>query len=100
MLGFWAKLQKKEFDSWCLYQPERLRDEEIDHLEQLLQSQALRPAPQLTTNTQEESPLPINCFKFQNRVFGKTNKITSCFLSCGSGTDVVLLFWGKINRLQ
>lgn len=52
-----------------LSQPERLRDEEIDHLEQQLQSQAHRPAPQLTTNTQEESPLPSNCFKFQNRVF-------------------------------
>lgn len=52
-----------------LSQPERLRDEEIDHLEQQLQSQAFRPAPQQTTNTPEESPLPSNCFKFQNRVF-------------------------------
>lgn len=54
-----------------LRQPERLRDEEIDRLEQQLQSQALGPAPQPTTNTQEESPVPSNCFKFQNRVFGE-----------------------------
>ncbi|XP_013883390.1 tumor necrosis factor receptor type 1-associated DEATH domain protein [Austrofundulus limnaeus] len=52
-----------------LSQPERLRDEEIDHLEQQLQSQALGPTPQPTTTPQEESPLPSNCFKFQNRVF-------------------------------
>lgn len=52
-------------------QPERLRDEEIDRLEQLLQSQALRPAPQSTSISQEEPPLPSNCFKFQNRVFGE-----------------------------
>ncbi|XP_073321348.1 tumor necrosis factor receptor type 1-associated DEATH domain protein [Pagrus major] len=52
-----------------LSQPERLRDEEIDDLEQLLQSQALRPAPKTTAITQEESPVPSNCFKFQNRVF-------------------------------
>ncbi|XP_041841815.1 tumor necrosis factor receptor type 1-associated DEATH domain protein [Melanotaenia boesemani] len=52
-----------------LSQPERLRDEEIEHLEQQLQSQALGPAPQPTTITQEESPIPNNCFKFQNRVF-------------------------------
>uniref|UniRef100_A0A3B5LVJ1 Tnfrsf1a-associated via death domain n=1 Tax=Xiphophorus couchianus TaxID=32473 RepID=A0A3B5LVJ1_9TELE len=52
-----------------LSQPERLRDEEIDHLEQQLQSQALGPAPQTLTVTQEESPVPSNCFKFQNRVF-------------------------------
>ncbi|KAG8001519.1 Tumor necrosis factor receptor type 1-associated DEATH domain protein [Nibea albiflora] len=50
-------------------QPERLRDEEIEHLEQLLQRQALRPAPLSTTITQEESPVPSDCFKFQNRVF-------------------------------
>lgn len=52
-----------------LSQPERLRDEEIDHLEQLLQNKALRPAPQSASITQEESPIPTNCFKFQNRVF-------------------------------
>uniref|UniRef100_UPI0037E6F858 tumor necrosis factor receptor type 1-associated DEATH domain protein isoform X1 n=1 Tax=Semicossyphus pulcher TaxID=241346 RepID=UPI0037E6F858 len=52
-----------------LSQPERLRDEEIDDLEQQLQDQALGPAPQSTTITQEESPVPSNCFKFQNRVF-------------------------------
>lgn len=52
-----------------LSQPERLRDEEIDHLEQLLQNKALRSAPQSTSITQEESPVPSNCFKFQNRVF-------------------------------
>lgn len=44
-----------------LSQPERLRDEEIDHLEEQLQRQALGPAP--------ESAVPSNCFKFQNRVF-------------------------------
>uniref|UniRef100_H3CV92 Tumor necrosis factor receptor type 1-associated DEATH domain protein n=1 Tax=Tetraodon nigroviridis TaxID=99883 RepID=H3CV92_TETNG len=53
-----------------LSQPERLCDEEIDHLEQMLQSQALRPAQQLSsTNQQVESPVPNNCFRFQNRVF-------------------------------
>ncbi|KAM7015266.1 tumor necrosis factor receptor type 1-associated DEATH domain protein [Tautogolabrus adspersus] len=52
-----------------LSQPERLRDEEIDHLEQQLQSQALGPAPQAVTITQEESVVPSNCFQFQNRVF-------------------------------
>lgn len=44
-----------------LSQPERLRDEEIDHLEEQLQRQALGPAP--------ECAVPSNCFKFQNRVF-------------------------------
>lgn len=52
-----------------LSQPERLRDEEIDHLEVLLQDQTLRPAPPTSTITQAESPVPSNCFKFQNRVF-------------------------------
>uniref|UniRef100_A0A673AZL9 Tumor necrosis factor receptor type 1-associated DEATH domain protein n=1 Tax=Sphaeramia orbicularis TaxID=375764 RepID=A0A673AZL9_9TELE len=51
-----------------LSQPERLRDEEIDHLEKQLQDQAFSHGPQLTPLTQEES-LPSNCFKFQNRVF-------------------------------
>uniref|UniRef100_A0A7N9AT00 Guanine nucleotide binding protein (G protein), alpha activating activity polypeptide O, b n=1 Tax=Mastacembelus armatus TaxID=205130 RepID=A0A7N9AT00_9TELE len=53
-----------------LSQPERLRDEEIDSLEQQLQNQALGSTPQSTTITQEVSPVPSNCFKFQNRVFG------------------------------
>lgn len=58
---------------WCFScQPERLRDEEIDHLEQQLQSQALGPAPQSTIITQEEPPVPSNCFKFQNKVFGES----------------------------
>lgn len=52
-----------------LSQPGRLPDEEIDHLEEQLQSQALGPALQTTTITQEESAVPSNCFKFQNRVF-------------------------------
>ncbi|XP_026176095.1 tumor necrosis factor receptor type 1-associated DEATH domain protein [Mastacembelus armatus] len=52
-----------------LSQPERLRDEEIDSLEQQLQNQALGSTPQSTTITQEVSPVPSNCFKFQNRVF-------------------------------
>ncbi|XP_029938011.1 tumor necrosis factor receptor type 1-associated DEATH domain protein [Salarias fasciatus] len=51
-----------------LSQPERLRDEEIDHLEQELRKHALGPAPRFPTIIQEESPLPSNCFKFQNRV--------------------------------
>lgn len=55
------------------HQPERLCDEEIDHLEQKLQSQALRLAGQQSnTYQQEESPVPNNCFKFQNRVFGES----------------------------
>ncbi|XP_060901836.1 tumor necrosis factor receptor type 1-associated DEATH domain protein [Labrus mixtus] len=52
-----------------LSQPERLRDEEIDLLEQQLESEALGPAPQAVTITQEESAVPSNCFKFQNRVY-------------------------------
>ncbi|CAG5855422.1 tumor necrosis factor receptor type 1-associated DEATH domain protein [Menidia menidia] len=52
-----------------LSQPERLRDEEIDHLEDKLKSQALGSLPQPTAITQEESPVPSNCFTFQNRVF-------------------------------
>ncbi|XP_034417976.1 tumor necrosis factor receptor type 1-associated DEATH domain protein [Cyclopterus lumpus] len=52
-----------------LSQPERLRDEEIDHLEEQLQIQARGPAPQPTPITQEECPVPGNCFKFQNKVF-------------------------------
>ncbi|XP_028299012.1 tumor necrosis factor receptor type 1-associated DEATH domain protein isoform X2 [Gouania willdenowi] len=52
-----------------LTQPERLRDEEIDHLEQLLQKQVPSTALPTPTATQEESPLPSNCFKFQSRVF-------------------------------
>ncbi|KAM9410693.1 tumor necrosis factor receptor type 1-associated DEATH domain protein isoform 1-T2 [Pholidichthys leucotaenia] len=50
-------------------QPERLRDEEIDHLEQQLQNQALGPAAQTPTNRQQESPVPSNCFQFQNKVY-------------------------------
>ncbi|XP_068596915.1 tumor necrosis factor receptor type 1-associated DEATH domain protein [Brachionichthys hirsutus] len=52
-----------------LSQPERLCDEEIDRLEQLLENQALRPAVRSTTVAQEESQVPGNCFKFQSRVF-------------------------------
>ncbi|XP_020797264.1 tumor necrosis factor receptor type 1-associated DEATH domain protein [Boleophthalmus pectinirostris] len=48
-----------------LSKPERLRDEEIEHLEQQLQNQAFNHTQ---TPTQEES-VPINAFKFQNRVF-------------------------------
>lgn len=62
------------FDNFFIFhQPERLVDEEIDHLEQMLRSQALRPAEQHpNTNQQVESPVPNNCFKFQNRVFGES----------------------------
>ncbi|KAM9860417.1 tumor necrosis factor receptor type 1-associated DEATH domain protein isoform 1-T1 [Aulostomus maculatus] len=52
-----------------LSQPERLRDEEIEELEKKLQFEVLGPAPQLTPLPQEDSPVPSNCFKFQNRVF-------------------------------
>ncbi|XP_059212266.1 tumor necrosis factor receptor type 1-associated DEATH domain protein [Centropristis striata] len=52
-----------------LAQPERLRDEEIDQLEQQLQTEALGPGPQPAPPSQEEAPLPSNCFKFQNKVF-------------------------------
>ncbi|XP_029904589.1 tumor necrosis factor receptor type 1-associated DEATH domain protein [Myripristis murdjan] len=52
-----------------LSQPERLRDDEIDSLEQQLQDQALGHAPQSAALTKEESPVPSNCFKFQRRVF-------------------------------
>ncbi|XP_071381321.1 tumor necrosis factor receptor type 1-associated DEATH domain protein isoform X1 [Centroberyx affinis] len=50
-------------------QPERLRDEEIDDLEQQLQNQALGHAPQPAALTPEEAPVPSNCFRFQRRVF-------------------------------
>ncbi|CAJ1049158.1 tumor necrosis factor receptor type 1-associated DEATH domain protein [Xyrichtys novacula] len=59
-----------------LSQPERLRDEEIDHLEQQLQTPALGAAPQPTTITQEESTVPSNCFRFQNKVF-EDRKLTA-----------------------
>ncbi|XP_075996179.1 tumor necrosis factor receptor type 1-associated DEATH domain protein [Genypterus blacodes] len=53
-----------------LSQPERLRDEEIDHLEQQLQNQALCHDTHPSARTQEEEePVPSNCFKFQNQVF-------------------------------
>ncbi|KAK5873923.1 hypothetical protein PBY51_018920 [Eleginops maclovinus] len=52
-----------------LSKPERLRDEEIERLEQQLQSQALGPVPQSTPIRQDECPVPSNCFKFQNKVF-------------------------------
>lgn len=51
-----------------LSQPERLCDEEIEHLEQKLQNQALCHAQEPLPLTQEES-VPINAFKFQSRVF-------------------------------
>uniref|UniRef100_A0A8C6UFH3 Tumor necrosis factor receptor type 1-associated DEATH domain protein n=1 Tax=Neogobius melanostomus TaxID=47308 RepID=A0A8C6UFH3_9GOBI len=51
-----------------LSQPERLCDEEIEHLEQQLQSQAFNHAQQSLPHTQEES-VPVNAFKFQNREF-------------------------------
>ncbi|XP_045889374.1 tumor necrosis factor receptor type 1-associated DEATH domain protein isoform X2 [Micropterus dolomieu] len=52
-----------------LSQPERLRDEEIDHLEQQLQNQARGPASQSAANKQEGLPDPSNDFEFQNRKF-------------------------------
>lgn len=52
-----------------LSQPERLRDEEIDHLEQQLQNQARGPASQSATNNQEGLLDPSNDFEFQNRKF-------------------------------
>lgn len=50
-------------------QPERLRDDEIDHLEQQLQNQAFDHTSQPMPLTQEESSVPSNAFKFQHRVF-------------------------------
>ncbi|XP_056135005.1 tumor necrosis factor receptor type 1-associated DEATH domain protein [Lampris incognitus] len=47
----------------------RLRDEEIECLEQELQSQALSHAVQPASLAHGETPLPSNCFKFQRRVF-------------------------------
>ncbi|XP_072321612.1 tumor necrosis factor receptor type 1-associated DEATH domain protein [Eucyclogobius newberryi] len=51
-----------------LSQPERLCDEEIEHLELQLQNQAFNHTQQPLPLTQEES-VPINGFQFQNRVF-------------------------------
>lgn len=51
-----------------LSQPERLRDEEIEHLEQQLQNQAFNHTHQPLPITQEEC-VPSNTFKFQNRDF-------------------------------
>ncbi|KAM9860418.1 tumor necrosis factor receptor type 1-associated DEATH domain protein isoform 2-T2 [Aulostomus maculatus] len=56
-------------ESYSSGAPERLRDEEIEELEKKLQFEVLGPAPQLTPLPQEDSPVPSNCFKFQNRVF-------------------------------
>uniref|UniRef100_G3PTL0 Tumor necrosis factor receptor type 1-associated DEATH domain protein n=2 Tax=Gasterosteus aculeatus aculeatus TaxID=481459 RepID=G3PTL0_GASAC len=52
-----------------LSQPERLRDEEIEHLEKQLEIQARGSEPQPDPPTQEECPVPSHCFKFQNKVF-------------------------------
>lgn len=64
----------------CLFfnQPERLRDEEIDRLEEQLRIQALGPAPQSAVITQEEPSVPSNCFKFQNKVFGESRFFLFC----------------------
>lgn len=73
------------FLPFCAFQPERLRDEEIDELEQQLQSQARGPASQSVTIMQEESPVPSNCFKFQNRVFGESRRsllLVVCVVCC------------------
>ncbi|XP_054473090.1 LOW QUALITY PROTEIN: tumor necrosis factor receptor type 1-associated DEATH domain protein [Anoplopoma fimbria] len=51
-----------------LSQPERLRDEEIEHLEEQLRTEARGSARQ-NPKPQEEGPVPSNCFKFQNKVF-------------------------------
>ncbi|KAM7424061.1 hypothetical protein PAMA_000429 [Pampus argenteus] len=57
-----------------LSQPGRLRDEEIDYLEQQLTCQALGPDPLSPPLTQEESSVPSNCFKFQNKVFRESSR--------------------------
>lgn len=50
-------------------QPERLRDDEINSLEQQLQKQALNHEPQPVTLPLQDNPVPSNCFKFQRGVF-------------------------------
>ncbi|XP_053721160.1 tumor necrosis factor receptor type 1-associated DEATH domain protein [Synchiropus splendidus] len=50
--------------------PARLRDEEIDRLEGLLRLDVMGPAAQVAPLVQQESPLPSNSFRFQNRIFG------------------------------
>ncbi|XP_019742516.1 tumor necrosis factor receptor type 1-associated DEATH domain protein [Hippocampus comes] len=48
-------------------QPERLRDEEIDRLEQQLQLEVLGPPPSQRISIRQQ--VPSNCFTFQNKVF-------------------------------
>ncbi|KAM9817692.1 tumor necrosis factor receptor type 1-associated DEATH domain protein [Neosynchiropus ocellatus] len=49
--------------------PARLRDEEIDRLEGLLRLDVMGPAAQVAPLVRQESPLPSNSFRFQNRIF-------------------------------
>uniref|UniRef100_A0A1A7X537 Tumor necrosis factor receptor type 1-associated DEATH domain protein n=2 Tax=Iconisemion striatum TaxID=60296 RepID=A0A1A7X537_9TELE len=78
-----------------LSQPERLRDEEIDHLEQQLQNQALGPTQQPIVVQQEESSVPSNCFKFQNRVF-EDRMLTSADVQ--SFSNGVGRHWKNVGR--
>ncbi|XP_013982430.1 tumor necrosis factor receptor type 1-associated DEATH domain protein [Salmo salar] len=76
-------------------QPGRLRDDEIAELDQQLQSQALGHIPQPPTLSQEEPPVPSNCFLFQKRVF--EDRILAAGdlqrFSNGVGRD-----WRKVGR--
>ncbi|XP_010878280.1 tumor necrosis factor receptor type 1-associated DEATH domain protein [Esox lucius] len=76
-------------------QPGRLRDDEIAELEQQLQSQALGHVPQPPTLTQEETPLPSNCFLFQKKVFEDRMLAAGDLqrFSNGVGRD-----WRKVGR--
>nr|XP_046201881.1 tumor necrosis factor receptor type 1-associated DEATH domain protein [Oncorhynchus gorbuscha]XP_046201882.1 tumor necrosis factor receptor type 1-associated DEATH domain protein [Oncorhynchus gorbuscha] len=78
-----------------LSQPERLRDDEIAELDQQLQSQALGHIPQPPTLTQEEPPVPSNCFLFQKRVFEDRMLVAGDLqrFSNGVGRD-----WRKVGR--
>ncbi|KAM6979562.1 tumor necrosis factor receptor type 1-associated DEATH domain protein [Aplochiton taeniatus] len=64
-------------------QPERLRDDEVAELEQQLQNQALGHTHQPPMLTQEEFPVPSNCFKFQKTVF-EDRMLTAADLQCFS----------------
>lgn len=64
-------------------QPERLRDDEVAELEQQLQNQALSHTHQPPMHTQEEGPVPSNCFKFQKSVF-EDRMLTAEDLQCFS----------------
>ncbi|XP_061883422.1 tumor necrosis factor receptor type 1-associated DEATH domain protein isoform X1 [Entelurus aequoreus] len=75
-----------------LSQPERLRDEEIDQLEQQLEREVHWPASQQNSLIQE---VPRNCFKFQNKVFEDRMLMTEDVQSFANGVG---RHWKHVGR--